>query len=123
MYGKVLVAALIAFSVTNFPGFNVAMAATPEENYRFYCAQCHGVDGDGRGINSNATQPVSPRDHTDARAMSKITDADIIAVIKRGGRAVGKSTMMPPFAETLTEKEILGLMDYMRKLCKCTGPQ
>jgi cytochrome c oxidase cbb3-type subunit 3 len=122
MHFKVLFLAIITL-FTFLSGSSTLEAASPGENYRFYCAQCHGLKGDGRGINSNETQPVSPRDHTDARAMSKLSDREIISVIKEGGRAVGKSTMMPPFSETLSEKEIIGLKDYMRELCRCTGLQ
>ncbi len=96
-----------------------AFGASAEENYQFYCAQCHGVKGKGDGPNATETQPVSPRDHTNTKEMKKLTDEDIINVIKSGGAATSKSTLMPPFGKTLTEKEIQELKDYLRKLCKC----
>ena len=114
--------ALLAFSVTLLVGYAPAEAAKAKDNYKFYCAQCHGLDGGGKGPNSNDTQPVSPRDHTDTAGMAKLPDADIINVIKGGGKATGKSTMMPPFGKTLTVKEIGDLKDYLRVLCKCKGP-
>ena len=93
---------------------------TARDNYAFYCAQCHGLKGMGDGPNATKNQPVDPRDHTSAYEMSKLTDADIINVIRDGGSATSKSTMMPPFKKTLTDKEIHELKDYIRKLCGCT---
>src|SRR5574337_887015 len=98
-----------------------AYAATAEENYRFYCAQCHGLEGRGDGPNATKSQPVSPRDHTSAAEMNKLTDEDILNSITDGGAATSKSTLMPPFGKTLTKPEIAALKDYLRKLCKCKG--
>lgn len=97
-------------------------AAIAEEKYKFYCAQCHGLSGKGDGPNATKSQPVTPRNHTNSAEMSKLSDKEIINVIKGGGAATSKSTMMPPWGKTLTEAEIIALKDYLRKLCKCTGP-
>ncbi len=94
-------------------------AATASGNYRFYCAQCHGLTGHGDGPNATKNQPVDPRNHTSAYEMSKLTDEDIGYVIKDGGVATSKSTLMPPFGKTLTEKEIADLVLHIRKLCNC----
>jgi len=52
---KALSAAFAAFSL--FLGASVvSLAATAEENYKFYCAQCHGLEG--RGDGPNATENV-----------------------------------------------------------------
>jgi mono/diheme cytochrome c family protein len=116
------IAIITMFAATHF-GVTVVEAASAKENYKFYCAQCHGVNGKGSGPNATESQPVSPRDHTNTVEMSKLTDRDIINIIKGGGAATSKSTMMPPWSKTLTEKEIVALKDYLRKLCKCVGPQ
>ncbi|MBI5233677.1 MAG: cytochrome c [Deltaproteobacteria bacterium] len=96
-----------------------ALAANAKENYKFYCAQCHGLEGKGNGPNATPDQPVSPRDHTNKVEMTKLSDDDIISVIKSGGAATSKSTMMPPWGKTLTEDEIKDLKVYLRELCKC----
>ena len=96
-----------------------AFAASAEANYKFYCSQCHGLEGKGDGPNATKSQPVSPRNHTNTAEMKKLTDQDIVNVIKGGGAATGKSTMMPPFGKTLTDTEVAALKDYLRKLCKC----
>ncbi len=92
---------------------------TARDNYRFYCAQCHGGDGKGDGPNALESMPVVPRDHTNAVEMSKLTDEDILNAIADGGASVSKSSLMPPFSKTLTQKEIIELKDYLRRLCKC----
>ncbi|HHL39711.1 MAG TPA: cytochrome c [Deltaproteobacteria bacterium] len=111
-----LAAGLFVFSVA---AATDAFSATAEDNYKFYCAQCHGLTGEGNGPNATKDQPVSPRNHTNTKEMKKLSDQDIINVIKGGGAATSKSTLMPPFGKTLTEKEINDLKDYLRKLCKC----
>ncbi|MBI1910987.1 MAG: cytochrome c [Deltaproteobacteria bacterium] len=98
-----------------------AMAATAEENYKFYCAQCHGLQGRGDGPNALPSMPVSPRDHTSAPEMNKLTDDDIMNAIADGGPATSKSSLMPPFGKTLSKSEIVALKDHLRKLCNCKG--
>ena len=53
--------------------------------------------------------------------MSKLSDEEIIEVIKNGGAATDISRMMPPFEKTLSDKEIYDLKDYLRRLCRCVG--
>lgn len=98
-----------------------ALAETAEDNYKFYCAQCHGLQGKGDGPNATKSQPVSPRDHTNSGEMSKLTDDDVINAVMDGGAATSKSTLMPPFGKTLSKAEVVALKDYIRKLCKCKG--
>lgn len=117
-YQGAVIALFLIFALA-FLNASAAHSATAADNYRFYCAQCHGLDGKGEGPNATKNMPVSPRDHTSAYEMSKLTDDDIINVIREGGAATSKSTLMPPFGKTLTENEITALKDYLRKLCKC----
>jgi cytochrome c oxidase cbb3-type subunit 3 len=96
--------------------------ATVEENYRLYCVQCHGTAGTGQGINQTAGGlAVSARDHTSAAQMSKLTDNEIRLAITKGGDAVQKSELMPPWGEVLTPQEIDELVVHLRKLCKCVA--
>jgi len=88
-------------------------------NYRTYCVQCHGLAGNGQGINIK-DMSVQPRDHTDAKAMSGRSDEMIFKVIKEGGPSIDKSVLMPPWGDTLSDDEIRDLVGYLRKLCKCT---
>ena len=98
------------------------MAESGEETYRLYCVQCHGTQGTGSGINrTSGGLSVSPIDHTSAKLMGKRSDKKLRLVIAKGGDAVSKSELMPPFGKTLTEKQIEALVRYLRDLCKCKG--
>lgn len=111
--------ALAAFITVFFAGHS--KAATAEENYRFYCASCHGLEGRGDGPNATPDMPASPRNFTSRKEMNKLTDQDIVIIIKSGGSATGRSTLMPPFGKVLSDPEVNALKDYLRKLCDCKG--
>src|SRR3546814_3070278 len=55
-------------------------------HYDTYCVQCHGVNRNGKGINSR-DMSVQPRDHSDAKGMGDIPNEEIFHVIKDGGRS------------------------------------
>jgi len=97
---------------------SVSQAETAADNYRTYCMQCHGMEGNGMGVNIQ-DMSVQPRDHTDAKSMGGRTDAEIFKVIKEGGLAINKSALMPPWDGTFTDNEINDLVKHLRKLCKC----
>ena len=103
-----------------FMGASPVHAETAEENYRLYCAQCHGTQGNGQGINNTlGGLAVSPRNHTNVMEMSKLSDAEIRLAIAEGGDAVQKSELMPAWGATISAEEIDDLVLYLRKLCKC----
>jgi len=84
--------------------------------YDAYCTQCHGLEGDGYGINV-ADMDVLPKDHTDTQEMITRTDEDLFKAIKFGGKAVSKSVLMPNWDANLTDEEINALVVYLRELC------
>ena len=88
------------------------------DNYKAYCVQCHGMEGNGKGVNIR-DMSVMPRDHTDAKAMSGRSDETLFKVIKEGGPSIDKSILMPPWGETLSDEEIKDLVQLLRMLCKC----
>lgn len=100
----------------------VAVPAAAEETgealYRTYCAQCHGMTGDGMGVNIR-DMSVQPRDHTDAAAMSARSDDILFQAVKGGGQAISKSVLMPPWEGVLSDDEMHRLVEYMRELCQC----
>ncbi|MCP5001015.1 MAG: cytochrome c [Hyphomicrobiales bacterium] len=100
-----------------------ASAVDVEQVFKFYCAQCHGLNGDGKGPNVSENFPVTPRALTNAEEMNKLTDADIKNVIMDGGPAASKSPMMPPWGKTLSEAQVDELVKHLRKLCACKGKQ
>ena len=95
-----------------------AQAAEPKEVFDFYCAQCHGVKGDGKGVNVTKDFATDPRNFTNKEDMAKRTDEDIKTVIRDGGPAISKSPLMPPWGATISAAEVDGLLAYIRKMAK-----
>ena len=98
-----------------------AQAADSKQVYDFYCAQCHGIDGKGKGINVTKDFATDPRNLTSSSEMEKRSDEDLRGVIKDGGPSISKSALMPHWGSTLTADEVEGLVKYIRKLCDCKG--
>jgi cytochrome c oxidase cbb3-type subunit 3 len=97
----------------------IAQAADAEQGKKLYgqfCASCHGQSGKGDGAAAAALNP-KPRDHTDRDYMSKLSDADMLKVIKNGGASVGKSPLMPPWGGSLKDDQIQDVIAYIRTLC------
>lgn len=86
-----------------------------ESLYKIYCSQCHGVSGNGKGINAPFLF-VAPRNHTSFDEMSILNDDRISAAVKFGGAAVGKSSLMPAWNGILSDADIQLLVAYLRKL-------
>lgn len=84
--------------------------------YQVYCVQCHGVGGDGYGINV-ADMEVLPKDHTDTKEMQSRTDKDLFKAIKHGGKAIDKSVLMPNWDGNLSDQQIESLVRYLRTVC------
>jgi cytochrome c oxidase cbb3-type subunit 3 len=96
-----------------------ADAADVEQGKKLYgqfCASCHGQSGKGDGPAAAALNP-KPRDHTDKEAMSKLSDDDLLKVIKNGGASVGKSPLMPAWGASLKDDQIKDVIAYVRTLC------
>lgn len=129
MINKIFLTAFFLICTLLFIEKGNVFAVSAEDNYKWYCAQCHGMDGKGEGANAKPKafgidlpeMSVTPRNHTSPEDMNKLTDTDIENAINGGGAAVSKSTIMPPFGKTLTDAEIKDLTAYLRKLCKCKG--
>ena len=98
--------------------FSSVSATSPQDNYKNYCWQCHGMNADGMGLNI-IDMSVQPRDHTSPKAMGGRTHEDIFKVIKEGGLSIDKSVLMPPWADSLSDEEINDLVKYLYELCDC----
>jgi cytochrome c oxidase cbb3-type subunit 3 len=109
---------LVAAALSSLPLLAQAAgdAAHGKQLYQVYCTQCHGVQGNGRGINAEG-MAVMPRDHTDTREMSARSDADLFKAIQGGGKAVNKSVLMPNWGNNLQDGDMLDLVAYLRELC------
>jgi mono/diheme cytochrome c family protein len=85
--------------------------------YDYYCVLCHGTSGNGDGFNSY-TLTTPPAKLADPNLMSKLSDAQIIAVVKIGGQALGLSSQMPSWGNLFKDKDLNVLAAYVRTLSK-----
>lgn len=113
---RMLFAGLLATALTAIA--QTGLASTAQQNFEWYCAQCHGLDGGGEGINSVDELPVGPMALSKAKEMIKFTDDQIVQTITQGGPVNNLESLMPTWGLTLTEKEIKELVRYVRSLCK-----
>lgn len=110
-----------------------ADAADPAAGEKIHitrCVKCHGKDGKGDGkellkfkekAKIRGEVIPDPVDWTDAAGMSKWTDDQLFAIIKKGGKKVGKDELMPPFGRgrrRLSDAEIADLVAFIRSLAK-----
>jgi len=112
MFNKILFVAFLLLSI------HAQAKESAADNYKAYCVQCHGMEGNGKGINIR-DMSVQPRDHTDAKAMSARSDDQLFKVIKEGGTSISKSILMPNWGDVLSDEEIRDMILHLRALCKC----
>jgi mono/diheme cytochrome c family protein len=117
---KFVMTAIVAFGLT-VGAVGAAQASDAKQVFDFYCAQCHGEKGDGKGINVTKDFATDPRDFTNKTDMEKRSDDDIRGVIKDGGPSISKSPLMPPWGATISSQDVEGLLAYIRKMCNCKG--
>ena len=77
--------------------------------YAMVCQMCHGPEGRGDGANAK-NLATKPRDYTDAAWQASVTDADLKAIILKGGAGVGKSAEMPAQPQLEQQPEVLDAM-------------
>lgn len=126
-YGLLAAAITLAFFADSFWAAHSAAGETiqkrprAEDNFKWYCVQCHGPRGDGKGVNNSPSTklPVSPRNLTDTKDIAQFSDQDITRTITRGGGVNDLSAIMPPWGNVLTREEIGDLVAHVRKLCRC----
>lgn len=93
-------------------------APTAKENYDWYCAQCHGLEGKGNGVNSVKELPVGPMDFSVSKEIKKYSNEQIIQTLSHGGPVNTLDSLMPPWGNRLSKDEIEELMKYVRTLCQ-----
>jgi mono/diheme cytochrome c family protein len=76
------------------------------------CAECHGLDGKAQVIILHMDTP--PHDQTDAEYMKKLPDQFLYLAVCRGGEAVGRSVVMPPWGDLLSDQDIRDLVAWIR---------
>jgi mono/diheme cytochrome c family protein len=79
--------------------------------FHHYCALCHGAKADGNG---RAAKLYTPRPAN--LVMSDKNDAYKNLIIRRGGKAIGRSESMPPWENELTEEQIGDVVAFLRSI-------
>ena len=96
-----------------------AIPTTIPEMWTEWCARCHAVDGSGK-VNE-PTITVEPMDFSDCKVASPEPDADWELAIAQGGPAVGLSSQMPAFGDSLSPEQVRGFVDHIRTFCSERG--
>lgn len=97
------------------PAFAGDAAAGKTHYMEQKCDKCHGEGGKGDGKTAKLLK-VDLADWTNKAEMSKMTDADLHAIIEKGGKAVGKSPKMPAYGKKLDSKAIDDIVAFIRSL-------
>lgn len=83
------------------------------------CARCHGRDAKGDGPDLVKLQAAeSPDDFTDKEINRELSDQKIISMVTKGGKANGKSAIMPAFGDKLGAQQIQDLIAFIRSVAK-----
>lgn len=95
-------------------------AERARDDYRKYCATCHGPEGRGDGVMARVLDP-QPKDFTDTEYMKTRTDEQLYLAIKEGGGAVGLSTKMAAWKHILDDQQVQDLTLLVRELGEESG--
>jgi mono/diheme cytochrome c family protein len=110
---------LIAVAFTAAPIFAAGDASAGAKIYAQNCARCHGPTAKGDGPDLVRLQAaVSPEDWTDKQTNAALSDDFIVSMITKGGKANGKSPIMPAFGTKLNAAQIQDLVAFIRSVAK-----
>jgi cytochrome c oxidase cbb3-type subunit III len=98
---------------------NLGAQESADALYQFYCAQCHGEKGDGKGVNATEDLPTQPKDFTSPKNLPVFSDQQIVNTITQGGPKEQLSFIMPPWGNMLTAEQIETLRAHLREICQC----
>ena len=109
----------ILAAVALLPGLALAQGNAEKGKGLFaqYCAACHGPSGKGDVPAAAALNP-KPKDLTDKASMAGLKDQYLFDLIQKGGAAVGKSPLIPPFGAQLKDGDIRDVIAFVRSLAK-----
>ena len=108
----------VALVVPAAPGQAADLAKGKKMNVE-HCEKCHGKTGKGDGSALKRIKAdVTPVDWTNKTAMAKWSDADMTKIIKEGGKAAGRSMIMPSYGEKLSDTDVANLVAYIKSLAK-----
>lgn len=114
MVAAVAIAALAAPG-PSVRGASKADSKAGKEQYEKLCLVCHGAQGMGDGQALRGL-PVRPKSFADPTTFKDTPDQTLFDAIKKGGAALKKSPMMPPFGDQLKDGQIWDLVAYIKSL-------
>jgi len=79
-----------------------------------YCSRCHDMESTPERVSNYDNLVEKPHAFSDGEFLNKMTDADVAAIIVRGGPALGKSAEMPPYGHMLGQAAIDAMVAYIR---------
>lgn len=79
--------------------------------FQNYCTLCHGItaDGSGRAAKMYTPKPSNLR-------QTQMPRAYLEQMIRKGGKANGRSEFMPPWQEELTEEQITDVLNFLETI-------
>jgi len=81
------------------------------------CIWCH-ADASPAGPSNRSNLIPQPPSLSDGNVLNSLSDGFIRNIVTLGGSALGKSPMMPPWGNTLNEKEIHAVIAYVRAVAQ-----
>jgi mono/diheme cytochrome c family protein len=87
-----------------------------QQAYLAHCAMCHGDGGNGDGdmaVVLLKKSGVSVARLNDRETMSRLTQADVVSVIEKGGAHTGRSNLMPAWGTMLDRGLIQDIASYV----------
>ena len=87
-----------------------------------HCVWCH-ADTTPAGPSNRSNVTPEPPLMNDGTLLGKESDASLRRVIALGGSGIGKSVMMPPYGQTLSQEEIDDVISYIRVIAAAEPPK
>src|SRR5579859_1103300 len=112
-YGHFMIgvaARALAGNATNPVANNGRAIAAGRDAYTGSCAECHGSNGDGKGVFGTATYP--PATDLTSHDVTEKSDAELFWITKNGL----SFTAMPGFGDQYSDQQIWSIVSYLRSL-------
>ena len=79
-----------------------------------YCSRCHDPESSAAQVSNYDNLAVKPHRFTDGGTLNKMSDADLLSIVRHGGPALNRSALMPSYGSTLDHDELQAIIAYIR---------